>query len=104
VIPNPAEEKLFLFGGAAPKPLGFTAFGPGLLLALESGTGSLSSNPGIRDGARVASLRCPILRSGEVSLNLLPSAGKNLFEKLLAGAGSGKVQLSRSGCGPVGRF
>ena len=103
MIAAPAEEELLFFGGAAPKPPGFTAFWPGLL-APESEPDSLSSNPGLRDGAQVASLRCPILRSGEVSLNLLVAAGKNLFEKLLAGAGSGKVQLSRSGCGPVGRF
>jgi hypothetical protein len=68
VIAEPKEEELFLFGGAAPKPLGFTALGPGFL-DLESEASPLSRNPGPRDGAQVASLRCPILRSGGVSLN-----------------------------------
>jgi hypothetical protein len=44
-----------------------------------------SRNPGPRAGAPVASLRCRILRPGEVSINLLDSLAEKRFAEILIG-------------------
>jgi hypothetical protein len=59
-------QRLFLVGDSVPKPLGFTAFPPEWLFSL--GRLAPPRHSGRRVGARVASLRCPILRPGEVSI------------------------------------
>jgi hypothetical protein len=64
---KPNRQKAFLHGDAVPKPLGFIAFPPEWLFAL--GRLAPPRHPGRWVGARVASLRCPILRPGEVGIN-----------------------------------
>jgi hypothetical protein len=59
-------QRLFLVGDSVPNPLGFTAFPPEWLFSL--GRLAPPRHSGRRVGARVASLRCPILRPGEVSI------------------------------------
>jgi hypothetical protein len=54
-------------GDSVPKPLGFTAFPPEWLFSLGRLTPPRHSGRWV--GARVASLRSPILRPGEVSIN-----------------------------------
>jgi len=60
---KPNRKKAFLVGDAVPKPLGFTAFQPEWLLL---GRRAPPRHSGRWGGARVASLRCLILRPGEV--------------------------------------
>jgi hypothetical protein len=55
------------FGDSVPKPLGFTAFPPEWLFSLGRLTPPRHSGRWV--GARVASLRSPILRPGEASIN-----------------------------------
>ena len=64
---KPNRKKSFLVGDAVPKPLGFTAFPPEWLFSL--GRLAPPRHSGRWVGARVASLRCPILRPGEASIN-----------------------------------
>ncbi len=64
---KPNRKKAFLVGDAVPKPLGFTALPPEWLFSL--GRLAPPRHSGRRVGARVASLRCLILRPGEVSIN-----------------------------------
>ena len=64
---KPNRKKAFLVGDAVPKPLGFTAFPPEWLVCLGRLTPPRHSGRWV--GARVASLRCLILRPGEVSIN-----------------------------------
>jgi len=64
---KPNRKKAFLVGDAVPKPLGFTAFPPEWLFSLGRLAPPRHSGPWV--GARVASLRCLILRPGEVSIN-----------------------------------
>ena len=63
---KPNRKKAFLVGDAVPKPLGFTAFPPEWLLL---GRLAPPRHSGRWVGAQVASLRCLILRPGEVSIN-----------------------------------
>jgi hypothetical protein len=63
---NPNRKRAFLVGDSVPKPLGFTAFPPEWLLL---GRLAPPRHSGRWVGARVASLRCLILRPGEVSIN-----------------------------------
>ena len=65
--PKPNRKRAFLVGDAVPKPLGFTAFPPEWLFSL--GRLAPPRHSGRWVGARVASLRCPILRPGEASIN-----------------------------------
>jgi hypothetical protein len=65
---KPNRKKAFLVGDAVPKPLGFTALPPEWLLL---GRLPPPRHSGRWVGARVASLRCLILRPGEVSINPL---------------------------------
>jgi len=58
---------MWLFGDSVPKPLGFTAFPPEWLFSL--GRLAPPRHSGRWVGARVASLRSPILRPGEASIN-----------------------------------
>jgi len=60
---KPNRKKAFLVGDSVPKPLGFTAFPPEWLLL---GRLAPPRHSGRWVGARVASLRCLILRPGEV--------------------------------------
>jgi hypothetical protein len=60
---KPNRKKAFLVGDAVPKPLGFTALPPEWL---SSGRLTPPRHSGRWVGARVASLRCLILRPGEV--------------------------------------
>jgi hypothetical protein len=60
-------KKLFLVGDSVPKPLGFTALPPEWLFFL--GRLAPPRHSGRWVGARVASLRSPILRPGEVSIS-----------------------------------
>jgi hypothetical protein len=64
---KPNRKKAFLLGDAVPKPLGFTAFPPEWLVCLGRLTPPRHSGRWV--GARVASLRCLILRPGEVGIN-----------------------------------
>ena len=64
---KPNRKKAFLVGDAVPKPLGFTAFPPEWLFYWGRLAPPRHSGPG--SAARVASLRCPILRPGEISIN-----------------------------------
>jgi hypothetical protein len=59
--------KMKPLGDSVPKPLGFTAFPPEWLFAL--GRLAPPRHSGRWVGARVASLRSPILRPGEASIN-----------------------------------
>ena len=63
---KPIRKKAFLVGDAVPKPLGFTAFPPEWLWL---GRLAPPCHSGCWIGARVASLRCLILRPGELSIN-----------------------------------
>ena len=65
--PKPNRKEAFLVGDAVPKPLGFTAFPPEWLFFL--GRLAPPRHSGRWIGAQVASLRCLILRPGEVSIN-----------------------------------
>jgi hypothetical protein len=76
---NPNRTKAFLVGDAVPKPLGFTAFPPEWLLL---GRLAPPRHSGRWVGARVASLRCLILRPGELSINRA-ARRKKIFKKLL---------------------
>ena len=81
---KPNRKKAFLLGDAVPKPLGFTAFPPEWRLSL--GRLAPPRHSGRWVGARVASLRCLILRPGEVSINRAARRkkphGKNLKKPL----------------------
>jgi len=61
---KPNRKKAFLLGDSVPKPLGFTALPPEWLFSLGR-----PRHSGRWVGARGASLRCPILRPGEASIN-----------------------------------
>jgi hypothetical protein len=63
---KPNRKKAFLVGDAVPKPLGFTALPPEWLLLRRLPP---PRHSGRWVGARVASLRCLILRPGELSIN-----------------------------------
>ena len=76
---KPNRKKAFLVGDAVPKPLGFTAFPPEWLFL---GRLVPPRHSGRWVGARVASLRCLILRPGEVSINRL-ARRKKILKKLL---------------------
>ena len=73
--------RLFLVGDSVPKPLGFTAFPPEWLFSL--GRLAPPRHSGRWVGAPVASLRCRILRPGEVSINPEGRPEKNQIEKRL---------------------
>ena len=73
---KPNRKKAFLVGDAVPKPLGFTAFPPEWLCSLGRLTPPRHSGRWV--GARVASLRCLILRPGEVSINRAARRKKTL--------------------------
>ncbi len=77
---KPNRKKAFLVGDAVPKPLGFTAFPPEWLFSL--GRLAPPRHSGRWVGARVASLRCLILRPGELSINRA-ARRKKIFKKLL---------------------
>ena len=79
--PKPNRKKAFLLGDAVPKPLGFTAFPPEWLICLGRLTPPRHSGRWV--GARVASLRRPILRPGEVSINQVVAPKKIQMEKSL---------------------
>jgi len=81
---NPNRTKAFLVGDAVPKPLGFTAFPPEWLFSLGRLAPPRHSGPWV--GARVASLRCPILRPGEVSINrgAPKEDSKKILQKLVS--------------------
>ena len=76
---KPNRKKAFLVGDAVPKPLGFTALPPEWFLL---GRLPPPRHSGRWVGARVASLRCLILRPGEVSINPL-GASKEGTKKIL---------------------
>ena len=75
------RKKAFLVGDAVPKPLGFSAIPPECLFSL--GRPGPPRHSGRWVGARVASLRCPILRPGKVSINRVGRRRKIQLEKLL---------------------
>jgi hypothetical protein len=77
---KPNRMKAFFDGDSVPKPLGFSAFSPEWLLSLRRLAPPRHSGRWI--GARVASLRCPILRPGGASINRVTSRTK-ILEKLL---------------------
>jgi len=72
-------KRLFLVGDSVPKPLGFTAFPPEWLFFL--GRLAPPRHYGRWIGARVASLRSPILRPGKVSINRFARRMTNQLEK-----------------------
>jgi hypothetical protein len=74
-------KRLFLLGDSVPKPLGFTACPPEWLFFLGRLTPPRHSGRWV--GARVASLRSPILRPGAVSINRIARRMTTQFEKLL---------------------
>jgi hypothetical protein len=78
------RKKAFLVGDAVPKPLGFTAFPPEWLFYLGRLAPPRHSGPWV--GARVASLRCPILRPGEISINrgAPKEDSKKILQKLVS--------------------
>ena len=78
------RKKTFLVGDAVPKPLGFTAFPPEWLVCWGRLTPPRQSGRWV--GARVASLRCPILRPGEVSINrgAPKEDSKKILQKLVS--------------------
>ena len=97
------EEKRLSLWGRCPQAPGIYRF-----QARIPGSGErvkpLSRNPGLRVGARVASLRCPILRSGAVSLNPVATAGEETYRNFLSEsipAGYNRVVLGR---GPLAGF
>ena len=85
---QPNRKKAFLLGDSVPKPLGFTALSPEWHFTL--GRLAPPRHSGRWVGAQVASLRCPILRPGEVSINPTSVPNHNSIEKPLA-------ELSRVG-------
>ena len=74
-------KRLFLVGDSVPKPLGSTAFPPEWLFSL--GRLAPPRHSGRWVGARGASLRSPILRPGEVSINRVARQMTTQLEKLL---------------------
>ena len=78
---KPNRKKAFLDGDAVPKPLGFTALPPEWLVSL--GRLAPPRHSGRWVGAPVASLRCRILRPGEVSINRVRHREKTQIEKQL---------------------
>ncbi len=64
---SPDQKGALLIGDSVPKPLGFSAFPPEWLLSL--GRLAPPRHSGRWVGARVASLRSPILRPGKASIN-----------------------------------
>ena len=77
---KPIRKKAFFDGDSVPKPLGFSAFSPEWPLSL--GRLAPPRHSGRWIGARVASLRCPILRPGGASINRVTSRTKILDERL----------------------
>ena len=77
---KPIRKKAFFDGDSVPKPLGFNAFPPEWLLSL--GRLAPPRHSGRWIGARVASLRCPILRPGGASINRVTSRTKILEKPL----------------------
>src|SRR5205814_2921376 len=75
------SEEGFLYGDSVPKPLGFSAFPPEMAVLFGAAVGAPPFS-GRWVGARVASLRCPILRPGEDSINRVAWRRK-IYEKLL---------------------
>ena len=73
--------RLFSVGDSVPKPLGFTALPPEWLFSL--GRLAPPRHSGRRVGARVASLRSPILRPGEASINRVGRRMMTQRKKLL---------------------
>ena len=63
----PNRKAAFVIGDSVPKPLGFSAFPPERLFSL--GRLAPPRHSGRWVGARVASLRCPILRPGKASIS-----------------------------------
>jgi len=63
----PNRKAAFVIGDSVPKPLGFSAFPPEWLFSL--GRLAPPRHSGRWVGARVASLRCPILRPGKASIS-----------------------------------
>jgi hypothetical protein len=63
----PIRKGALLIGGSVPKTRGFCAFPPEWLFSL--GRLAPPRHSGRWVGARVASLRCPILRPGKASIN-----------------------------------
>jgi hypothetical protein len=78
---KPNRKEAFLVGDAVPKPLGFNALPPEWLVSL--GRLAPPRHSGRWVGAPVASLRCRILRPGEVSINPEGRPEKNQIEKRL---------------------
>ena len=79
-VAKPNRKKAFFDGDSVPKPLGFSAFPPEWLFFL--GRLAPPRHSGRWVGARVASLRCPILHPGGASINRVVRRKKTL-EKLL---------------------
>jgi hypothetical protein len=63
----PNRKEAFFIGDSVPKPLGFSALPPEWLFSL--GRLAPPRHSGRWVGARVASLRSPILRPGKASIN-----------------------------------
>ena len=86
---KPNRKEAFLLGDSVPKPLGFNAFPPEWLGPLGPAGAAppclrALSHSGRWIGARVASLRCPILRPSEVSINQLVCRNDESIRKTLA--------------------
>jgi hypothetical protein len=72
--PKSNRKEALLVGDAVPKPLGFNALPPEWLIDL--GRLAPPRHSGRWVGAPVASLRCRILRPGEVSISRCGASGK----------------------------
>ena len=79
--PKPNRKNALLDGNSVPKPLGFTAFPPEWLICLGRLTPPRHSGRWV--GAPVASLRCRILRPGEVSIKRVACQMTTQLKKLL---------------------
>ena len=75
----PNRKGASLIGDSVPKPLGFTAFPPEWLFSL--GRLAPPRHSGRWVGARVASLRCPILRPGKASINQIGQHSERKLSK-----------------------
>jgi hypothetical protein len=88
---SPNRKEAFLVGDAVPKPLGFSAFPPEWLFFLGRLVPPRHSGRWL--GARVASLRSPILRPGKASINTSGCTPKGGYRKTLAETVAGEVKL-----------
>src|ERR1019366_6639272 len=79
---KPFDKRLFLVGGAVPQPPWVSPFSPQEWFFFWGGLAP-PRHSGRWVGARVASLRSPILRPGEVSINRVGRRRKIQLEKLL---------------------